>query len=462
MKTYPTSASLLLSEDCNLRCKYCFECHNDKHMTKEIAKQSIDFLIENAIKQNTGVVHLMFFGGEPLINPKVLEYSLNYGYEECLRNKLVLTASMVTNATIMNKKIEILMTEWINKIDFSVQLSVDGKKETQDMFRVTKHGKGSFDLLEKNIDTWKHIFRHKPGYLCIHGCCNEDTVDKLYENYLYFRNDWGFKSIWFIPIASDGWNDKLSNVYKEQLNLIADDVIKRYKESLNPDELVVYAPLDKCISQSKGHKVPCGAGKSFITITADGEVFPCHHFYFNDPGRETYFGDVFNGIDYDKKRIFDDYTPEDLSCSKENCDCYDCYKCIAESWCSNGSILSFTNKYKCEFAKIEKDALSRIREEANLISTTNIDINNSNVKSIMNQCSKVVRDHNNCELVILEHKKNDSCNGDCKGCDSSKDNSTTNKEMDLIMRSLSAIMLKLDEQSDFNNVIINKLLEIYL
>ena len=48
----PTAASFLLSEDCNLACTYCFElgCRNKNTMTKEVAEQGLQYLSDNAIK----------------------------------------------------------------------------------------------------------------------------------------------------------------------------------------------------------------------------------------------------------------------------------------------------------------------------------------------------------------------------------------------------------------------------
>jgi sulfatase maturation enzyme AslB (radical SAM superfamily) len=49
----PTSASLLLTETCNLACKYCFvntaDAFCSKFMSKEIAKKSLDYLCNNAV-----------------------------------------------------------------------------------------------------------------------------------------------------------------------------------------------------------------------------------------------------------------------------------------------------------------------------------------------------------------------------------------------------------------------------
>ena len=105
---FPTSASFLVSEDCNLACKYCFElsCRNEKSMSIETARNALSFLASNALKQNNGCFHVMLFGGEPMLNYKLIEFVFEEGVRLSDLYSLEFTCSMVTNATIMTKDFE--------------------------------------------------------------------------------------------------------------------------------------------------------------------------------------------------------------------------------------------------------------------------------------------------------------------------------------------------------------------
>ncbi len=370
MKTiYPDSASFLITEDCNLACKYCFENkgRNQTVMSKEVIHKGLEMLCEGAKKQGKETFHAMIFGGEPLLMPEIVEEIFRYGMELGGRSGLIFTTSLVTNATILTTDIKRILNTYKSKANLSVQLSVDGIKEVHDKYRITKDGKGSFGIIEQNIPEWKALFADNMDRLSVHGCCNSDTLPYLYENYIFFREQWDIPRIWFIPIHSEEWKEDDARIYEQQLSKIADYILEKSKESGNYREVVNYAPIDRCLNIDMFPYAPCGAGKNFITITVKGELFPCHQIYFNDPEKFTKIGDLNTGIDELKRKIFVEYDNKDLSCAKldPDCDAYHCYRCIAENWENNGSILSVVDcgRFRCEMSKIERKVQLRVREE---------------------------------------------------------------------------------------------------
>ncbi|WP_313757082.1 radical SAM protein [Tissierella sp.] len=381
-KTYlPTSASFLVTEDCNLRCIYCFEKHNKNKMTKEVARKGLEYLCQNALKNGDDGFHAMIFGGEPLLMPDIVEEILSYGLELAKRAGIYFTASMVTNATILTTDIKRILNTYKNKVNLSVQLSIDGIKKVHDQYRITRDGKPTFDIIEKNIPEWKALFADNMDRLSVHGCSNHDTLPYLYENYIFFRQEWDIPRIWFMPIHTEKWTEKDINIYEDQLSRIAEYILEHCKNDNKIDEVLNYAPIDKCLRKDMFSNAPCGAGKHFITITATGELFPCHHLYFNDLKKRSKIGDLDIGIDEAKRRIWVDYDNSDLSCNKldPKCDAYQCYRCIAEAYVQNGSILSIVDcgGPRCKMSKIERKIQLRIRKELNKMGllNSNMEIN---------------------------------------------------------------------------------------
>jgi uncharacterized protein len=71
-----------MSEGCNMNCSYCFEKDkNKKYINKETIDNSINFLFSN--KENN-YYNITFFGGEPTINPKMIDYTTNKILEICI------------------------------------------------------------------------------------------------------------------------------------------------------------------------------------------------------------------------------------------------------------------------------------------------------------------------------------------------------------------------------------------
>ena len=72
---------LNIAHDCQLRCKYCFASTGDfgkgrKLMSFETGKHAIDFLLEKSGSREN--LELDFFGGEPLMNFKVVKQVVEY------------------------------------------------------------------------------------------------------------------------------------------------------------------------------------------------------------------------------------------------------------------------------------------------------------------------------------------------------------------------------------------------
>ncbi len=402
-----SSASFLIAEDCNLACKYCFELNkrNKTIMSKEVAKKGLEFLCENALKNEDNEFHAMLFGGEPLLAPDIIKYIFDYGLKLSKENDIKFTASIITNATIMNEDIFWLFMEYKDKVNLNCQLSVDGIQKVHDMYRVAKNNKGSFSIIEKNIPKFKKIYKNNPDMLSIHGCVNRNSLPYLFESYKFFRNDWGFNKIWFMPVHEEKWSEDDIKIYEEQLNKIADYILDIVLKENSIDELRNYSPLNQCVkTRTQFPSTPCGAGKTFATITANGEIYPCHHFYFNDYDKETLLGNVFDGVDDNKRKIFLEYSYKDMSCPS-NCDWYGCHRCIAVNYIENGSIFSQVRNNYCKMSYIEKTIVDRMN---NVLIKNNLlkEQNNENIDySNMKLVDAWIEGNIYCEKFIDKNEK---------------------------------------------------------
>ncbi|WP_105618488.1 radical SAM/SPASM domain-containing protein [Vallitalea okinawensis] len=359
----PNSASLLLTEDCNLRCKYCFEKHKKNYMSKEVATKAIEYLAKNAAENGMREFHTMLFGGEPLMDASLLEHVFKTGLLTSEKYGVKYTASIVTNGTIYNDELDRIFKTYKDKVSLGIQISVDGTKEIHDANRVTVNGKGSFDMIEKNIEEFKAMFgKEYINRLNLHGVMSKETISGLYKSWKFFRDEWNVPRLWFLFLQEDYWTQEHINTYSEQLGMIKDDILARVKRDGNIKEVENYAPLDRCLRPDRRALSPCGAGKNFVTITAKGDIYPCHHFYFNDPDKETLIGNIDEDIDDSKRRLFLAYDSDDMSCDKD-CKHNHCYRCIAVNWVENGSILSQVRGSQCSMAHVEMKFQHDLKEE---------------------------------------------------------------------------------------------------
>jgi uncharacterized protein len=356
------SASFLLTENCNLNCAYCFELpgRTKKRMSWDVAKAGIDML-----RKSGNGYSMMMFGGEPFLEFDLMKKMIDYA----LSKPESFSTQIITNATIINQEIVDWLKENKERANISVQLSIDGPKYIHDKYRVYHNGKGSFDNIIKNIHMWKDALDIHTGQLNVHGVLGKETIDKAYEIYKFYREDLGIPYTWLMPAHSENWTSEDTAKYREALFKIAKEAIDEYNKTKDKNVLRYNRPVDKACAADPGHGKPCGAGDSFFTITADGGLWPCHEFYFNDPSQHMKIGTVFTEINKAKTRVFREYGHDDL-CSRD-CKNFNCSRCIADNWRMNGSPFTQIKGEHCKQSTAEQEMINYVREEVDTMSLFN-------------------------------------------------------------------------------------------
>jgi len=363
---YPFSASLVVTENCNLRCDYCFEKNRyNKSMKEEVVKDSINYLVNNykkcielGVAQKEEKIGIILFGGEPTLNYRALREVLN-----CVKKfgSDLFNINLITNGTILSDELEELLVEYYNNLrgNFSIQLSIDGVKDSHDINRVDVNGNGSFSKIEENMPKWKRIleksnFGLEEGVLNIHSCFNKKNLKYLYESYLLFIEEWGIVHWWFLPVGTVTWDEEDLLVYEQEVHKIYEHMIDYIKQTKSLDVVKGVVPFNKGLKTRPLMKqIPCGAGRGFISISAEGLIHPCHQFLFNDTDNFDYsVGDIYTGVNADKNKIYAEYGVEDLQCYKD-CGLTDCYICIADNYFLRGSILSTKRSIRCKMSLID-------------------------------------------------------------------------------------------------------------
>ncbi|SPU38208.1 radical SAM protein [Lysinibacillus capsici] len=101
------SLTLLIVQECNLGCTYCYaedgEYLDKGKMNNDIAKASIDFLLENSGDRKD--IYVVFFGGEPLLNFDLIQSTVKYAKEKEKEFGKTIRYSITTNGTLITNKI---------------------------------------------------------------------------------------------------------------------------------------------------------------------------------------------------------------------------------------------------------------------------------------------------------------------------------------------------------------------
>lgn len=150
-ESYKGGLWLNLAHDCNLRCQYCYADYGKyKHQTQLMPKKVVDSCINywfEHIDKTKKVFHIIFFGGEPLMNLDMLIYTVNKVNDllESIQGKAIF--NLTTNGTILNQEILNLLVD--NR--FNLAVSIDGLEDIHNTNRPYASGKKSYKDIINNV-----------------------------------------------------------------------------------------------------------------------------------------------------------------------------------------------------------------------------------------------------------------------------------------------------------------------
>ncbi len=315
---------LHVAHTCNLNCSYCFASQGKYHgeralMSLETGKRAIDFLIENSGYHKN--LDIDFFGGEPLMNWDVCKELVKYGREQEKIHGKNIRFTLTTNGVLLNDDV----TEFCNKEMHNVVLSLDGRKEVNDRFRVDMAGNGSYDRIVPNFQKFVEKRGSKSYYM--RGTFTHHNTD--FVNDIKHMLDLGFTELSMEPVVTDpsspsALTEEDLPVLFEQYEELARLMVKRYNEG-KPFTFYHYMLDLTCGPCIYKRVAGCGSGTEYLAVTPWGDLYPCHQFV-GDPNYKM--GDIYTGV-----------TATETRDKFASCNAYsrpECNDCWAKLYCSGG------------------------------------------------------------------------------------------------------------------------------
>lgn len=315
---------LHIAHDCNLACKYCFAgegeyCGDRSLMSFEVGKQAFDFLIANSGTRKN--LEVDFFGGEPLMNFEVVKQLVAYAREQEKIHNKNFRFTLTTNGVLLDEEV----MDFANKEMYNVVLSLDGRKETNDRMRVSRNGKGSYDLIVPKFKEMVKRRGDKEYY--IRGTYTHYNTD--FTKDILHMADLGFTKLAMEPVVASpdapyALKEEDLPVLFDQYEKLAAEMVRREKNGKGFTFFHYMIDLEggPCIAK---RIAGCGVGTEYVAVTPWGDLYPCHQFV----GDENYLlGNVFDGI-----------TNEEVRSRFKMCNIYtrpQCNDCFARLYCSGG------------------------------------------------------------------------------------------------------------------------------
>ena len=315
---------LHVAHTCNLNCAYCFASQGKYSgeravMSEEVGKRALDFLIENSGTRHN--LEVDFFGGEPLMNFDVVKNLVAYAREREKETGKNFRFTLTTNGVLIDDDV----IDFANREMSNVVLSLDGRKEIHDEFRVDYAGKGSFDKIVPKFQKLVEARGGKDYYM--RGTFTHRNPD--FVNDIRTMLDLGFDELSMEPVvcAPDdpaALNDSDLETVMQQYEELASLMLERRRQG-KPFTFYHYM-IDlsggPCIYKRVSG---CGSGTEYMAVTPWGDLYPCHQFVGDEKFK---LGDIYNGV-----------TNTALQNEFKQCNVYahpECNDCWAKLYCSGG------------------------------------------------------------------------------------------------------------------------------
>lgn len=327
---------------CNLSCVYCFEneAKNKVKMDKKIASQTIDF-IKNNLNQNSNIknIHIVWFGGEPLLEIGIIKYITNELKLFCKEKEINYSASIITNGIFIDKILSDLEQLSIN----SIQVTMDGDKKFYMLYKMASE-KDYSRVIENilNVDK-KNI--HISVRLNV-SVENKKSVIKITKELLNRE----YKGIFYV---SSLYYDSPNN--KKHFTVMNKKEFITYIQDFN-FEMKDYKKQNGNLNRIKFRAMNLTCASMYHTnavIGPDGRLYKCEHSLGN---QSEVVGSVFTGFNYnDVFMKYLDYKPRER-----------CYSCSVFPMCMGGCFKDNINNIDINCEQIKKnieDSVFRILDK---------------------------------------------------------------------------------------------------
>lgn len=314
-KYFPTQLTLFPTNQCNLRCKYCYASAGDwtpQTIDWHYVTSAIECVIRNLKETGSKYLALGFHGGgEPLFPWELIKRIVSYTEERCAKEGFQLGVYSATNGVLSERQLE-----WIVKHFVSLNISFDGLPHVQNDHRPLPNGKGSFEFVDR---TMHFLDEHKFSY-GIRSTISSYNVDLMEESLDFIGQNYKVKPVHFEPLFYCGR-------CKTDTNLTPD--LQKFSENFR-----------KCEGKCAAYKIAltysgcrienltcsfCGVSQDNFSVTPDGYITTCYEVTSkSDLKAETFFigriaDDGSLEINEEKRRFLHSLTVDHLEY------CHDCF-----------------------------------------------------------------------------------------------------------------------------------------
>ena len=316
------SITMNLTNNCNLRCVYCFEQNKSVHrdmMSPHLAIDVIDKAYSthyvNPNFRNKYTIN--FFGGEPFLNWDAMKAVVDF----CAKNNYDVSYGVTTNLTILTDE----MLQYIEDHSIFLLVSIDGTKEIHDRNR-----SNSYDRVIANIKKLQD--RGLSRYIESRMTIMPEDAKYMFESTKSII-EMGIDNVCPMPVTDVEWSESTLNDYRENFRKLIEYYLEiTNKEDYNRNISIknINDVLTNVLAPEVSDEMLCAIfNNRWCAVDTNGDIYPCHQLPTSteEIKKKNYIGNIYTGVEEDMIVK----TPKKVTYYKDECD-----TCNARGTCKGG------------------------------------------------------------------------------------------------------------------------------
>ena len=250
------SAILVVTNSCNLHCKYCYEYKKD---SSDMSLDTALDIVEKEMNNHPGVdISFDIFGGEPLLRFDFIKRLCETVWDKYAPHDIKF--SCITNGTLVDE----FVIKWLQQHNrhFFCHISLDG---TPEMHKLNRGETFPLNAAKKFAEIW-------PNRATAKMTISKETVSSTYEGIRYL----GSLGLRVAPSLARGveWDNDDLSVYKSELKKVLD----YYCSDFSISNLDLFKNSLTPVLLPQMQEKYCGAGYSLCAYSPQGIKYPCQMF----------------------------------------------------------------------------------------------------------------------------------------------------------------------------------------
>ncbi len=262
---------------CNLACAYCFyrdlmqkrDVCDCAMMTQETLEQTIRCALSHATQRCT----FSFQGGEPLLASRDFFETVLALQKKWNVHGVQIENNIQTNGTLLDEA----WVRFLQRSGFLVGISLDGIRDTHEVYRKTPQGDGTFDAVMQSIGLLKR-YRVPFNVLTV---VHEATAAKARQIYAFYRAQ-GLRYVQFIPCLEPFGETDNAHTYTltpQAYGTFLTELFSCWYADLLENRQLYIRQFENYLALALG-QIPDACemrgicGRQYA-VEADGRVYPC-------------------------------------------------------------------------------------------------------------------------------------------------------------------------------------------